>query len=53
VLRDDALYDLARARRQQHDDAAACRALTRLVTQFPDGNRVRAARALMQELACT
>ena len=53
VLRDDALYDLARARREQHDVAAACRALARLVTQFPDGNRVRAARALQKELGCT
>lgn len=53
TLRDDALYDLARAKREQHDTAAACRALARLVKQFPDGNRVRAARALMQELACT
>ena len=53
TLRDDALYDLARAKREQHDTAAACRALARLVKQFPDGNRVRAARALQQELACT
>jgi outer membrane protein assembly factor BamD (BamD/ComL family) len=52
TLRDDALYDLARARREQRDDAAACRALARLIKQFPDGNRVRAARAMMQELAC-
>jgi tetratricopeptide (TPR) repeat protein len=53
TLRDDALYDLARARKEQHDTAAACRALARLVKQFPDGNRVRAARSLQQELACT
>jgi TolA-binding protein len=53
TLRDDALYDLARARREQHDQPAACKALKRLVTQFPDGNRVRAAKELMQELACT
>jgi tetratricopeptide (TPR) repeat protein len=52
TLRDDALYDLARARREQRDDAASCRALARLIKQFPDGNRVRAARAMMQELAC-
>jgi tetratricopeptide (TPR) repeat protein len=52
VLRDDALYDLARARREQHDLPAACRALARLVKQFPDGNRVRAAQTLQQELAC-
>jgi tetratricopeptide (TPR) repeat protein len=53
VLRDDALFDLARARREQHDMPAACRALARLVKQFPDGNRVRAARSLQAELACT
>jgi tetratricopeptide (TPR) repeat protein len=53
VLRDDALYDLARARREQHDQPAACRALARLLKQFPDGNRVRAAKSLQQELACT
>ena len=52
TLRDDALYDLARARREQHDVPAACRALDRLCKQFPDGNRVRAARQLLQELAC-
>jgi hypothetical protein len=52
VLRDDALYDLARARREQHDLPAACRALARLIKQFPDGNRVRVAQALQQELAC-
>ncbi|MGZ3442235.1 MAG: tetratricopeptide repeat protein [Polyangia bacterium] len=52
VLRDDALYDLARAKKEQHDLPAACRALARLIKQFPDGNRVRAARALQQELAC-
>jgi tetratricopeptide (TPR) repeat protein len=53
VLRDDALYDLARARTLEHDKPGACKALARLCKQFPDGNRVRAARALMQELACT
>ena len=53
VLRDDALYDLARAKKEQHDVPAACGALQRLCKQFPDGNRVRAARALMQELACS
>jgi tetratricopeptide (TPR) repeat protein len=52
-LRDDALYDLARARREQKDPRAACRALARLVKQFPDGNRVRAARAMQAELGCT
>lgn len=52
VLRDDALYDLARARVAQKDTPAACKALTRLVTRFPDGNRVRQARAYEQELAC-
>jgi tetratricopeptide (TPR) repeat protein len=52
TLRDDALYDLARARHEQHDEVAACRALARLVKQFPDGNRVRAARTMQQELSC-
>jgi TolA-binding protein len=53
VLRDDALFDLARARQQQHDTAAACLALGRLLQQFPDGNRVRPARALRVELNCS
>jgi len=53
VLRDDALYELARAKKEQHDVPAACRALARLCKQFPDGNRVRVARSMMQELACT
>jgi tetratricopeptide (TPR) repeat protein len=52
VLRDDALYDLARARVEQHDVPAACRALARLVRQFPDGNRLRPARALQADLKC-
>jgi tetratricopeptide (TPR) repeat protein len=52
VLRDDALYDLARARVEQHDVPTACRSLARLLQQFPDGNRVRAARALQAELHC-
>lgn len=52
VLRDDALYDLSRAREAQKDTPAACRALARLVRQFPDGNRVRQARARQQELGC-
>jgi len=53
VLRDDALYDLARARQEQHDQPAACRALKRLIAQFPNGNRFRAATSLRQELGCT
>ncbi|HXU71659.1 MAG TPA: tetratricopeptide repeat protein [Polyangia bacterium] len=53
TLRDDALYELARAKREAKDVPAACRALARLVKQFPDGNRVRAARTLEQELGCT
>ncbi|MDB4970057.1 MAG: putative secreted protein [Myxococcales bacterium] len=53
VLRDDGLFELARARKEQRNLPAACKALARLCKQFPDGNRVRAARALMQELACT
>ncbi|HEY2744337.1 MAG TPA: tetratricopeptide repeat protein [Polyangia bacterium] len=53
TLRDDALYELARAKQQARDVPAACRALTRLCKQFPDGNRVRAAHSLQQELGCT
>jgi TolA-binding protein len=53
TLRDDALYDLARAKREAHDVPAACRALARLIKQFPDGNRVRQARSLQQELGCS
>lgn len=53
VLRDDALLELARARVAQHDTAGACRALGRLLRQFPDGNRVRAARARQTELGCS
>ncbi len=53
TLRDDALYDLARAKREMRDLPAACRALARLCKQFPDGNRVRAAHSLQQELGCT
>jgi hypothetical protein len=58
TLRDDALYELARARLARHtppsesDRAAACAALERLARQFPDGNRVSAGRALASELAC-
>ncbi len=52
VLRDDALFELARARLAAHDHDGACRALARLLRQFPDGNMARTARARAQELAC-
>jgi hypothetical protein len=58
TLRDDGLYELARACLARHapptsdDRARACAALARLERQFPDGNRVRAARALQAELSC-
>ena len=57
-LRDDALLEIARAHLAAHapptegDSKAACVALARLVKQFPDGNRVRAARAKQSELGC-
>jgi TolA-binding protein len=52
VLRDDALFELARARLALSDHDGACRALARLVRQFPDGNMARPARARAQELGC-
>lgn len=58
-LRDDALLEIARAHLAAHtpptdaDRAAACAALARLVKQFPDGNRVRAARAQQAALGCS
>jgi tetratricopeptide (TPR) repeat protein len=52
VLRDDALFELARARLAAHDHDGACRALARLLRQFPDGNMARAARARVAELGC-
>jgi hypothetical protein len=50
TLRDDGLFELARARLARHtpptetDVSGACRALDRLIEQFPDGNRARAAK---------
>jgi hypothetical protein len=58
TLRDDALYELARACLSRHtppsdgDKTQACAALTRVEKQFPDGNRTRAAHELAQELSC-
>jgi TolA-binding protein len=58
TLRDDALFELARAHLAAHtppgdaDRDAACRALARLLARFPDGNRARAARDRRAELAC-
>jgi len=58
TLRDDALLELAHAALQRHsppsekDKAQACAALLRAERQFPDGNRIRAARELATELSC-
>ena len=58
TLRDDALYELARALMQRHsppgdaDHAQACAALLRVEKEFPDGNRTRASRELAEELKC-
>jgi hypothetical protein len=58
ILRDDALYELARATLQRHappgdaDRAQACAALLRVEKEFPDGNRIRASRELAEELKC-
>ncbi|MSP60526.1 MAG: hypothetical protein EXR72_09335 [Myxococcales bacterium] len=58
LLRDDALYELTRARLAAHtpptdeDRAAACAALARLLKEYPEGNRARAARAKQEELRC-
>ncbi len=52
TLRDDGLFELARARLALNDRAGACAALARLLREFPDGNRARAARDKQRELAC-
>jgi tetratricopeptide (TPR) repeat protein len=58
TLRDDALYELARARLARHtppgdgDRRDACAALARLFREYPDGNRVTAGRTLARELGC-
>lgn len=52
TLRDDGLFELARAELAANDRPAACAALARLVKQFPDGNRVRAGREKSSELHC-
>jgi Tetratricopeptide repeat len=58
VLRDDALFELARARLQQHappsekDKAQACEALARLCREYPDGNMVRRAHAEASTIGC-
>jgi tetratricopeptide (TPR) repeat protein len=52
VLRDDALYDLARAKQALHDDKAACSALSRLFKEYPNGNMVRRARELASTIGC-
>ncbi|HEY7958007.1 MAG TPA: tetratricopeptide repeat protein [Polyangia bacterium] len=58
TLKDDALVELARTfllRHQPPDDqdrADACKALTHLLTTYPDSNRRREAGALSTELSC-
>lgn len=58
TLRDDGLFELARARLARHtppsgaDVTGACRALERLLEEIPDGNRARAAKAERERLGC-
>jgi TolA-binding protein len=52
VLKDDGLYELARAEVARKNTAAACAALARLERTYPDSNRLRQGRALSSELAC-
>jgi hypothetical protein len=52
TLRDDALFELSRARIAQKDPRAACAALERLFREYPNGNMVRRARAQAAELQC-
>jgi hypothetical protein len=58
VLRDDALFELARARMSQHDPpterdkAQACEALARLCKEYPDGNMVRRAHEQATTIGC-
>ena len=52
ILRDDALLELARARLAAGDHDGACAALDRLITQFPDGNQLRATGEKRAALAC-
>jgi tetratricopeptide (TPR) repeat protein len=53
TLRDDALYELARAELARKNTPAACARLARLDREFPDSNRRRQAAALASELACS
>jgi hypothetical protein len=59
VLRDDALYELARAKLARHapssdaDKSDACAALRRLFREYPNGNMVRRARELATTIGCT
>jgi tetratricopeptide (TPR) repeat protein len=52
VLRDDALYDLARAHTALDDKRAACAALQRLFKEYPNGNMVRRGRELASTIGC-
>jgi hypothetical protein len=59
VLRDDALYELARARIARHtpptdgDKKDSCAALQRLFREYPNGNMVRRARELASTIGCS
>jgi tetratricopeptide (TPR) repeat protein len=52
VLKDDGLYELARAQKDK-DRPGACASLARLLKTYPDSNRLRQARALETDLSCT
>ncbi len=58
ILRDDALYQLARARLAQHepptekDKSEACASLARLYREYPSGNMVRRAHELGTTIGC-
>jgi hypothetical protein len=58
ILRDEALYELARARMAQHspptdsDKRDACAALARMFKQYPNGNMVRRGRELAATIGC-
>ncbi len=52
TLRDDALLELTRVRRAQNDKDAACKAVQRLIRDFPDSNHLREAETEKAELDC-
>jgi tetratricopeptide (TPR) repeat protein len=52
VLRDDALYELARAKMARDKKSDACAALARLFREYPNGNMVRRGRELASTIGC-